>query len=148
MSIKVADYLFTRLRQLGVDSVFGVPGDFNLRLLDYVEPSGLQWIGNCNELNGAYAADGYARIKGLSVLVTTYGVGELSAINGIAGAFAEKVSYHSNCLSYIHPTDRTTSHPSFTSSELYQDQNKKLESLCIILLEMETIGTLQTWPHM
>ncbi|KUL89412.1 hypothetical protein ZTR_04297 [Talaromyces verruculosus] len=90
MSIKVADYLFTRLRQLGVDSVFGVPGDFNLRLLDFVEPSGLQWIGNCNELNGAYAADGYARIKGLSALVTTYGVGELSAVNGIAGAFAEK----------------------------------------------------------
>lgn len=90
MSIKVADYLFTRLRQLGVDSVFGVPGDFNLRLLDFVEPSGLQWVGNCNELNGAYAADGYARIKGLSALVTTYGVGELSAINGIAGAFAEK----------------------------------------------------------
>lgn len=90
MSIKVADYLFTRLRQLGVDSVFGVPGDFNLRLLDFVEPSGLKWIGNCNELNGAYAADGYARIKGLSALVTTYGVGELSAINGIAGAFAEK----------------------------------------------------------
>jgi pyruvate decarboxylase len=90
MSIKIADYLFTRLRQLGVDSVFGVPGDFNLRLLDFVEPSGLQWVGNCNELNGAYAADGYARIKGLSALITTYGVGELSAINGIAGAFTEK----------------------------------------------------------
>lgn len=89
MSIKVADYLFTRLRQLGVDSVFGVPGDFNLRLLDFVEPSGMRWVGNCNELNGAYAADGYARIKGLSALITTYGVGELSAINGIAGAFAE-----------------------------------------------------------
>ena len=92
MSIKVGDYLFTRLRQLGIDSVFGVPGDFNLRLLDFVEPSGLQWVGNCNELNAAYAADAYARIKGLSALVTTYGVGELSAVNGIAGAFAEKVS--------------------------------------------------------
>lgn len=90
MSIKLADYLFTRLRQLGVDSAFGVPGDFNLRLLDFVEPSGLRWVGNCNELNGAYAADGYARIKGLSALITTFGVGELSAINGIAGAFTEK----------------------------------------------------------
>ncbi|EED20896.1 pyruvate decarboxylase, putative [Talaromyces stipitatus ATCC 10500] len=90
MAIKIADYLFTRLRQLGVDSVFGVPGDYNLRLLDYVEPAGLHWSGNCNELNAAYAADGYARIKGLSALVTTFGVGELSAINGIAGAFTEK----------------------------------------------------------
>ncbi|PWY67922.1 putative pyruvate decarboxylase [Aspergillus heteromorphus CBS 117.55] len=90
MSIKVADYLFTRLRQLGIQTVFGVPGDYNLRLLDFVEPSGLQWVGTCNELNGAYAADGYARINGLSALITTFGVGELSAINGIAGAYAEK----------------------------------------------------------
>ncbi|KAF7596541.1 hypothetical protein BBP40_001415 [Aspergillus hancockii] len=88
--IKVADYLFTRLAQLGVQSVFGVPGDYNLRLLDFVEPAGLDWVGNCNELNAAYAADGYARINGLGALITTFGVGELSAINGIAGAYAEK----------------------------------------------------------
>ncbi|KAJ5674145.1 Pyruvate decarboxylase [Penicillium macrosclerotiorum] len=89
-SIKLADYLFTRLRQLGVNSVFGVPGDYNLRLLDFVVPSGLHWVGNCNELNAAYAADGYARMNGLSAVVTTFGVGELSAANGIAGAYAER----------------------------------------------------------
>jgi pyruvate decarboxylase len=89
-TIKVADYLFTRLHQLGVRSVFGVPGDYNLRLLDFVGPSGLHWVGNCNELNAAYAADGYARINGLAALITTFGVGELSAVNGIAGAYAEK----------------------------------------------------------
>ncbi|PLN74908.1 pyruvate decarboxylase [Aspergillus taichungensis] len=86
----LADYLFTRLRQLGVDSIFGLPGDYNLNLLDYVEPAKLHWIGNCNELNAGYAADGYARIKGLGALVTTFGVGELSAINAIAGAYAER----------------------------------------------------------
>ena len=64
-TIKVADYLFARLCQLGIQSIFGVPGDYNLRLLDFVEPSGLHWVGTCNELNGAYAADGYARINGL-----------------------------------------------------------------------------------
>lgn len=89
-NIKLADYLFTRLRQLGVGSVFGVPGDYNLRLLDYVVPAGLHWVGNCNELNAAYAADGYSRINGLSALITTFGVGELSAANGIAGAYAER----------------------------------------------------------
>ncbi|KAJ5996901.1 hypothetical protein N7522_008561 [Penicillium canescens] len=88
-TIKLGDYLFTRLRQLGVESMFGVPGDYNLRLLDFVTPAGLHWVGNCNELNAAYAADGYGRIKGLAALVTTYGVGELSALNGIAGAYAE-----------------------------------------------------------
>ncbi|KAF9877090.1 thiamine pyrophosphate enzyme [Colletotrichum karsti] len=89
-TVKLAEYLFTRLRQLGIDSVHGVPGDFNLTLLDYVKPSGLHWVGNANELNAAYAADGYARIKGISAVVTTSGVGELSAINAIAGAFAER----------------------------------------------------------
>jgi pyruvate decarboxylase len=50
----------------------------------------LQWLGTCNELNAAYALDGYARIKGMpGALVTTYAVGELSAMNGVAGAYAE-----------------------------------------------------------
>lgn len=88
-TIKLAEYLFTRLRQLGVETIHGVPGDYNLELLDYVEPSGLHWTGSCNELNGGYAADGYARIKGIGALITTFGVGELSAINAIAGAYAE-----------------------------------------------------------
>jgi pyruvate decarboxylase len=88
--MKAAEYLFARLRQLGVGSVHGVPGDYNLTLLDYVEPSGLQWVGNANELNAAYAADGYARIKGISAVITTFGVGELSAINAIAGAYTER----------------------------------------------------------
>ena len=59
--------------------------------MDYIEKHGLKWVGNANELNAAYAADGYARIKGISALVTTFGVGELSAINGIAGAYSEFV---------------------------------------------------------
>ncbi|RGP58370.1 pyruvate decarboxylase [Fusarium sporotrichioides] len=88
-TIKLADYLFVRLRQLGVLSVHGVPGDFNLNLLDYIQPSGLRWVVNTNELNAAYAADGYARIKGIGAIITTFGVGELSAINAIAGAYAE-----------------------------------------------------------
>ncbi|KAK0380019.1 pyruvate decarboxylase [Colletotrichum limetticola] len=88
-STTIATYLFTRLRQLGVGAIHGVPGDYNLDLLDYVKPSGLTWVGNANELNAAYAADGYARIKGIGAVITTFGVGELSAVNGIAGAYAE-----------------------------------------------------------
>lgn len=38
-----------------------------------------------------YAADGYARVKGVSAIVTTFGVGELSAVNAIAGAYSEYV---------------------------------------------------------
>jgi len=77
---------------MGVAHVFGVPGDYNLGFCDQiVNFNGVDWLGNCNELNAAYAADGYARIKGISAVLTTYGVGELSAINGIAGSFAEFV---------------------------------------------------------
>ncbi|KAF2966220.1 hypothetical protein GQX73_g7354 [Xylaria multiplex] len=91
-TVKLAEYLFARLKQLGIGAIHGVPGDFNLTLLDYVEPAGLQWVGNANELNAGYAADGYARIKGVGALITTFGVGELSAINAIAGAYAERAA--------------------------------------------------------
>ncbi|KAH6953988.1 hypothetical protein BKA56DRAFT_604309 [Ilyonectria sp. MPI-CAGE-AT-0026] len=50
-TIKAAEYLFQRLRQLGIDSIHGVPGDYNLTILDIVQPSGLRWVGNANELN-------------------------------------------------------------------------------------------------
>ena len=90
--VPLGKYIFERIRNLGIEHIFGVPGDFNLNLLDHLSSSNLQWVGTCNELNAAYAADGYARIRGLpGVLITTYGVGELSAINGIAGAYAEHV---------------------------------------------------------
>ncbi|OAG38676.1 hypothetical protein AYO21_07182 [Fonsecaea monophora] len=92
--VDVATYLFTRLKQMGIDSVHGLPGDFNLVALDYLEGCGLQWVGNCNELNAGYAADGYARVKGISAIITTFGVGELSLLNATAGrrvTFAEFV---------------------------------------------------------
>lgn len=92
--ITISEYILKRLEQLNVTSIFGVPGDFNMPFLDFIEdhPT-IKWIGNCNELNAAYAADGYARVKehSIGVVVTTFGVGELSAINGIAGAFSEMV---------------------------------------------------------
>jgi pyruvate decarboxylase len=87
--IDLAEYLFRRLYQLGVRGLHGVPGDYNLTALDYVAPCGLDWVGNCNELNAGYAADGYARVKGIGAVVTAFGVGELSVINAIGGAYAE-----------------------------------------------------------
>ncbi|EGN98011.1 hypothetical protein SERLA73DRAFT_182846 [Serpula lacrymans var. lacrymans S7.3] len=92
--VTIAEYLLARLEQLGVTSIFGVPGDFNMPFLDYIEDHPkIDWIGNCNELNAAYAADGYARVKenSIGVVTTTFGVGELSAMNGVAGAFSEMV---------------------------------------------------------
>lgn len=88
----VADYLLDRLAGCGVGHLFGVPGDYNLQFLDHViEHPSVRWVGCANELNAAYAADGYARVSGVGALLTTFGVGELSAINGIAGSYAEYV---------------------------------------------------------
>ncbi|MGO3153889.1 MAG: alpha-keto acid decarboxylase family protein [Galactobacter sp.] len=92
MRTTIGEYLLNRLVQAGVTELIGVPGDFNLNLLEQVEDvDGIRYVGTCNELNAAYAADGYARSRGLSALLTTYGVGELSALNGIAGAAAEHI---------------------------------------------------------
>ncbi|ESE87471.1 indolepyruvate decarboxylase [Salmonella enterica subsp. indica serovar 6,14,25:z10:1,(2),7 str. 1121] len=88
----VADYLLDRLAGCGIDHLFGVPGDYNLQFLDHViDHPTLRWVGCANELNAAYAADGYARMSGAGALLTTFGVGELSAINGLAGSYAEYV---------------------------------------------------------
>lgn len=123
--IELGEFLLRRLKEAGLDHIFGVPGDFVLGFCNQILKSDIKYIGilsiwcyqpesfnqgldslaitvahrchqsyvsgTCNELNAAYAADGYARLKGIGALVTTYSVGELSAINGIAGAYAESV---------------------------------------------------------
>ena len=72
--------------------MFGVPGDFNLWFLEQaIRDGSINFVGCCNELNAAYAADGYARLAGISALATTYGVGELASLSGVAGAYAERI---------------------------------------------------------
>jgi alpha-keto-acid decarboxylase len=88
----ISDYLLDRLAELGVGHVFGIPGDYTLRLLDHVvDHPDINWVGCTNELNAGYAADGYGRMRGIAALMTTFGVGELSAINALAGSYAEHV---------------------------------------------------------
>ncbi|KAF0273865.1 hypothetical protein FOG51_01436 [Hanseniaspora uvarum] len=90
--ITIGEYIWARLVQVGVHTVFGLPGDFNTHLLEKIsQVDDIQWCGNTSELNASYAADGYSRMKGIGVICTTFGVGELSSLNGIAGSFAEHV---------------------------------------------------------
>jgi indolepyruvate decarboxylase len=92
MKESIGNFLLRRLQEAGIRHIFGVPGDYNLELMQQLEDRGEPaWIGNCNELNASYATDAYARINGLGALSVTYGVGALSAINGIAGAYSEHV---------------------------------------------------------
>jgi pyruvate decarboxylase len=88
----LGSHLARRLVQIGISEVFSVPGDFNLTLLDHLiaEP-GLNLVGCCNELNAGYAADGYARSRGVGACVVTFTVGGLSVLNAIAGAYSENL---------------------------------------------------------
>ncbi len=87
--LPIGDYLLKSLQQAGVGHVFGVPGDYILRFYDRLCHSELQHIGTTREDTAAFAADGYARCRGLGALAVTYGVGALNTVNAVAGANAE-----------------------------------------------------------
>ncbi|MBE9049387.1 alpha-keto acid decarboxylase family protein [Nostocales cyanobacterium LEGE 11386] len=87
----VSEYLFHRLESLGVQHIFGVPGDYVLDLMDVLNQTPINLICNCNELNAGYAADAYARVRGLGAVCVTYGVGGFSLVNAVVGAYAERV---------------------------------------------------------
>ncbi len=90
MKITIGDYLLKRLKELNIKHIIGEPGDFNLEFLEQIsEDSDMEFIGMSNELNAAFAADGYANENGISCLMTTYNVGDLNALGGIAGSVAE-----------------------------------------------------------
>src|SRR5947209_2057418 len=88
----VGDYLVERLEQLGLEHLFSIAGDYSIEwLTNCVQPSRIKVIQEVNELCAGYAADGYARLKGIGALCVTYSAGALSAVNAIAGAYTERV---------------------------------------------------------
>ncbi len=86
----IGTYLIERLLALGVNDIFGIPGDFILGFYGLLDASPIRVIGTCNELNAGYAADAYARMNGVGAVCVTYNVGGLSLVNAVAGAYAEK----------------------------------------------------------
>ena len=88
----IGTYLARRLTQIGLKHHFVVPGDYNLTLLDeLLRTEGTRQVNCTNELNCSFAAEGYARARGAAACVVTFGVGALSAFNGIGGAYAENL---------------------------------------------------------
>lgn len=92
MALPIADYLVTRLRQHGVDTIFGIPGTSCAAFFDSATKHGLKTVINSTELDAGYAADGYARMRGIGAVSVSYGVGTLSLINAIAGAYVERAA--------------------------------------------------------
>jgi len=88
--MRVGEYLFKRLKALGVRHTFGIPGDFVLPLYQALERTSIKPIVVTHEPSAGFAADAYARIKGLGVALVTYGAGALNMVNAIAQAYAER----------------------------------------------------------
>jgi len=88
--LSIGEYLIRRLGDYGIRHVFGVPGDYVLHFYDMLAHSPLEVVNCTREDCAGYAADAYARINGIGSLCVTYGVGGLSVVNAVAGAFAEK----------------------------------------------------------
>jgi TPP-dependent 2-oxoacid decarboxylase len=89
--ISVSDYLIERLYEEGVRHIFGIPGDYVLSFYNKLSKSPIQVINTCDEQGAGFAADAYARIKGLGAVCVTYGAGGLKLVNSTAQAYAEKV---------------------------------------------------------
>ncbi|MFZ0010546.1 MAG: thiamine pyrophosphate-binding protein [Halobacteriota archaeon] len=86
----VGAYLIDRLQSHGISHVFGVPGDYILGFFKQLSDSEIDLITTCDELNAGYAADAYARIRGIGAVCVTYSVGGLKVVNATAQAYAEK----------------------------------------------------------
>jgi TPP-dependent 2-oxoacid decarboxylase len=86
----VGEYLISRLYNLNVRHVFGIPGDYVLGFYDQLSRSKIKIVTTCDEQSAGFAADAYARVRGLGVTCVTYCVGGLKLVNPIAQAYAEK----------------------------------------------------------
>src|ERR1700742_4847718 len=91
MTYFVADYLIERLAQNGVGALFGIPAVYCAAVYDAAARTpGFRTVVTNSDLEAGYAADGYARVRGLSAVAVSYGPGTLSMVNAIAGAYAER----------------------------------------------------------
>ncbi len=86
----IGQYLLDQLHRRGVGHIFGVPGDYVLGFYDLIEASRIQRVGTTREDAAGFAADAYARVRGLGAACVTYCVGGFNLANPVAGAYAEK----------------------------------------------------------
>lgn len=88
--MKLADYIFERIEKTGVEHTFGIPGDFVLPFYAAQTRTNLKTVVLTHEPSVGYAADAYARLRGLGVALVTYGAGGLNMINPVGLAYAEE----------------------------------------------------------
>lgn len=88
--MNLTEYVFHRIRELGVEHTFGIPGDFVLPVYAVQEEVWMPTVVCAHEPGVGFAADAYARFRGLGVALVTYGPGALNTLNPVACAYAEQ----------------------------------------------------------
>ena len=68
-----------------------MPGDFTLKLNRTLDQRPGMFVGTSDEQGAGFAADAYARLRGIGVVLVTWGVGGLKVVNPTAQAWAESV---------------------------------------------------------
>ncbi|MFD9433829.1 thiamine pyrophosphate-requiring protein [Streptomyces sp. NPDC060002] len=94
MSVKVSDHVLQRLREWGVEQVFGYPGDGINGLLAAWGRAGDEprFVQSRHEEMSAFQAVGYAKFSGrLGVCVATSGPGAIHLLNGLYDAKLDRV---------------------------------------------------------
>lgn len=93
LSMKVSDFIASRLAYLGVDTCFTVTGGGAMHLNDsFGNLASYTKIYNHHEQASAMGAEGYARVSGKpAVVVVTTGPGALNTFNGVFGAYTDSI---------------------------------------------------------
>jgi acetolactate synthase-1/2/3 large subunit len=91
MTMKLSDYVFRFVADLGVRHVFLMSGGGAMHLNDSAgHTSGLEYVAVLHEQAAAIAAEAYARVNGnLGVALVTTGPGGTNALTGVAGGWLE-----------------------------------------------------------
>ena len=88
----VAMYVAKWLRDTGIRHVFVVSGGANLWLIDSIaRTEGIDYVPMQNEQGCSFAADAYARLRGVGVACVTSGPGATNLVTGIAAAYYDSV---------------------------------------------------------
>ncbi|MFN3234046.1 MAG: acetolactate synthase large subunit [Gammaproteobacteria bacterium] len=90
--MKASDLFLRCLETLGVDTIFGVPGEENADLMISLLDSPIEFIVCRHEQSAAFMADMYGRLSGKpGVCLATLGPGATNLVTGVVNANLDKV---------------------------------------------------------
>lgn len=87
--MRVADFIFQQLKDIGVKDVFYVSGGMCMHLVDALHKSGINPVHMLHEQSAGVAADAYAQINGFGVCLVTAGPGALNAVSACAASYID-----------------------------------------------------------